>query len=136
VLLYLAQLLAERYHGFNVFQYITLRAILGILTALVFSFIVGPYMIRRLSLLQIGQQIRELGPESHFKKAGTPTMGGALILVAIAVSTLLWSDLGNRYVWLVLAVTLLFGAIGWIDDYRKLVLKNSKGLSAKAKSFW
>jgi phospho-N-acetylmuramoyl-pentapeptide-transferase len=136
MLLYLTEWLAAHYHGFNVFQYITLRAILGVVTALVFSFVVGPTMIRRLSTLQIGQQIRELGPESHLKKAGTPTMGGALILVAIAVSTLLWSDLNNRYVWLVLAVTLLFGAIGWVDDYRKLVLKNSKGLSAKAKYFW
>jgi phospho-N-acetylmuramoyl-pentapeptide-transferase len=136
MMLYLTQWLAESYHGFNVFQYITLRAILGVLTALVFSFVIGPAMIRRLSALQIGQQIRELGPESHFKKAGTPTMGGALILVAIAVSTLLWSDLANRYVWIVLLVTLMFGAIGWIDDYRKLVLKNSKGLSARAKYFW
>ena len=136
MLLYLTQWLAQSYSGFNVFQYITLRAILGVLTALVFSFMVGPYMIRRLSLLQIGQQIRELGPQSHQKKAGTPTMGGALILVAVAISTLLWADLGNRYVWIVLIVTLLFGAIGWWDDYKKLVLKNSKGLSARAKYFW
>jgi len=102
----------------------------------VFSFMVGPYMIRRLSLLQIGQQIRELGPQSHQKKAGTPTMGGALILIAVAISTLLWADLGNRHVWVVLIVTLLFGVIGWWDDYKKLVLKNSKGLSARAKYFW
>jgi len=136
VLLYLAQWLAHSYSGFNVFQYITLRAILGVLTALVFSFMVGPYMIRRLSLLQIGQQIRELGPQSHQKKAGTPTMGGALILIAVAISTLLWADLGNRHVWVVLIVTLLFGVIGWWDDYKKLVLKNSKGLSARAKYFW
>ena len=136
MLLYLAQWLAHSYSGFNVFQYITLRAILGVLTALVFSFMVGPYMIRRLSLLQIGQQIRELGPQSHQKKAGTPTMGGALILIAVAISTLLWADLGNRHVWVVLIVTLLFGVIGWWDDYKKLVLKNSKGLSARAKYFW
>ena len=136
MLLYLTQWLAHSYSGFNVFQYITLRAILGVLTALVFSFMVGPYMIRRLSLLQIGQQIRELGPQSHQKKAGTPTMGGALILIAVAISTLLWADLGNRHVWVVLIVTLLFGVIGWWDDYKKLVLKNSKGLSARAKYFW
>lgn len=136
MLLYLTQWLAHSYSGFNVFQYITLRAILGVLTALVFLFIFGPAMIRRLSQYQIGQQIRELGPQSHQKKAGTPTMGGALILVAVAVSTLLWADLSNRYIWVVLIVTLLFGAIGWWDDYKKLVLKNSKGLSARAKYSW
>ncbi|MEK7323336.1 MAG: phospho-N-acetylmuramoyl-pentapeptide-transferase [Pseudomonadota bacterium] len=136
MLLYLTQWLAQSYSGFGVFQYITLRAILGVLTALVFLFIFGPAMIRRLSQYQIGQQIRELGPQSHQKKAGTPTMGGALILVAVAVSTLLWADLSNRYIWVVLIVTLLFGAIGWWDDYKKLVLKNSKGLSARAKYFW
>lgn len=136
MLLYFTQWLAQSYSGFGVFQYITLRAILGVLTALVFLFIFGPAMIRRLSQYQIGQQIRELGPQSHQKKAGTPTMGGALILVAVAVSTLLWADLSNRYIWVVLIVTLLFGAIGWWDDYKKLVLKNSKGLSARAKYFW
>lgn len=136
MLLYLTQWLAQSYSGFGVFQYITLRAILGVLTALVFLFIFGPAMIRRLSQYQIGQQIRELGPQSHQKKAGTPTMGGALILVAVAVSTLLWADLSNRYIWVVLIVTMLFGAIGWWDDYKKLVLKNSKGLSARAKYFW
>ena len=136
MLLYLTQWLAHSYSGFNVFQYITLRAILGVLTALVFLFIFGPAMIRRLSQYQIGQQIRELGPQSHQKKAGTPTMGGALILVAVAVSTLLWADLSNRYIWVVLIVTLSFGVIGWWDDYKKLVLKNSKGLSARAKYFW
>ena len=136
MLLYLTQWLAQSYSGFNVFQYITLRAILGVLTALVFLFIFGPAMIHWLSQYQIGQQIRELGPQSHQKKAGTPTMGGALILAAVAVSTLLWADLRNHYVWLVLIVTLLFGAIGWWDDYKKLVLKNSKGLSARAKYFW
>ena len=136
MLLYLTQWLAQSYSGFNVFQYITLRAILGVLTALVFLFIFGPAMIRWLSQYQIGQQIRELGPQSHQKKAGTPTMGGALILVAVAVSTLLWADLSNRYIWVVLIVTLLFGAIGWWDDYKILVLKNSKGLSARAKYSW
>ncbi|MCC9004594.1 MAG: phospho-N-acetylmuramoyl-pentapeptide-transferase, partial [Candidatus Competibacter sp.] len=124
------------YTGFNVFQYLTFRAILGVLTALLVSLWVGPAMIRRLSQYQIGQQIREDGPKSHFSKAGTPTMGGALILVAIAIATLLWADLRNRYVWIVLLVTLAFGVIGWMDDYKKLVLRNSKGLSARAKYSW
>ena len=130
----LAEWLTERYYsGFNVFQYLTFRSILGVLTALVLSFVIGPSMIRRLSFYQIGQHIREDGPQSHLSKAGTPTMGGALILVAIAVATLLWADLRNRYVWVVLLVTLAFGLIGWVDDYRKLVLKNSRGLSARQK---
>ncbi|RFA30322.1 phospho-N-acetylmuramoyl-pentapeptide-transferase [Alkalilimnicola ehrlichii] len=136
MLFYLASLLEQYYSAFNVFQYLTLRAILGTLTALVISFVVGPILIRRLTLHQIGQQIREDGPASHLSKAGTPTMGGALILVAIAISTLLWSDLSNRYVWMVLLVTLAFGVIGGVDDYKKLLLGNSKGLSAKAKYFW
>lgn len=124
------------YTGFNVFQYLTLRAILGALTALLISLIVGPLMIRSLSMNQMGQQVRDDGPQAHLSKAGTPTMGGALILVAIAVSTLLWSNLFNRFVWIVLSVTLLFGLVGWIDDYRKISLGNSKGLSAKQKYFW
>ncbi|MCO6414214.1 MAG: phospho-N-acetylmuramoyl-pentapeptide-transferase [Thiogranum sp.] len=136
MLVYLADYLSQYHTGFNVFQYLTLRTILGVLTALLISLVVGPVMIRRLSFYQIGQQVRSDGPESHFSKAGTPTMGGALILVAIAVSTLLWADLDNRYVWVVLLVTLAFGAIGWVDDYRKLVYGNSKGLSAKTKYFW
>ena len=121
------------YTGFNVFQYLTLRGILGTLTALLISLIVGPTMIERLSHYQIGQHIREDGPKSHLSKAGTPTMGGALILVAIAVATLLWADLRNHYVWIVLLTTLAFGAIGWAGDYKKLILRNSKGLSARAK---
>ncbi len=136
MLIYLADYLSQYHSGFGVFRYITLRAILGVLTALVISFIVGPMMIRKLSFHQLGQPIRELGPESHFAKAGTPTMGGALIIVAIAISTLLWGDLENRYVWVVLLTTLAFGAIGFYDDYKKLVLKNSRGISAKAKYFW
>ncbi len=122
--------------GFRVFQYLTLRAILGALTALIISFIVGPVMIRKLTRKKIGQSIREDGPESHYEKAGTPTMGGALILVAIAISTLLWADLENRYVWVVLIVTLGHGIIGFVDDYRKVMQGNSDGLSAKAKLFW
>ncbi len=124
------------YSGFNVFQYLTFRAILGVLTALGIALVVGPTMIRRLNLLQIGQQVRNDGPQSHLVKAGTPTMGGALILVAVAVSTLLWADLTNRYIWIVLLTTLAFGAIGWVDDYRKLVLKNSNGLAPRHKYLW
>jgi phospho-N-acetylmuramoyl-pentapeptide-transferase len=136
MLVYLAEYLSQYHSGFNVFQYLTLRAIFGVLTALLISFVVGPEMIRRLGHYQIGQLVRDDGPESHLVKAGTPTMGGALILVAIAIATLLWADLSNRYVWVVLLVTLLFGGIGWVDDYRKLVLKNSEGLTARAKLFW
>ena len=136
MLVYLADYLSQFHSGFNVFQYLTLRAILGVLTALLLSFVVGPVMIRQLSFRQIGQQVRDDGPESHLSKAGTPTMGGALILVAIAISTLLWADLANRYIWVVLLVTLSFGAIGWVDDYRKIVYGNSKGLSAAAKYGW
>jgi phospho-N-acetylmuramoyl-pentapeptide-transferase len=136
MLLYLADYLTQFHSGFAVFQYLTLRAILGALTALLISFVVGPSMIRRLSHYQVGQVVRDDGPESHLEKAGTPTMGGALILVAISVSTLLWSDLSNHYVWVVLLVTMLFGAIGWVDDYKKLVKKDSRGLIARYKYFW
>ncbi len=136
MLVFLADWLSQFYSGFNVFQYLTLRGILGVLTALLISLVIGPVMIRRLSRYQIGQHVRSDGPQTHLSKAGTPTMGGALILVAIAVSTLLWSDLRNRYVWVVLLVTLAFGLIGWVDDYRKLVLRNSKGLSAREKYLW
>jgi phospho-N-acetylmuramoyl-pentapeptide-transferase len=132
----LSQFLAQFHSGFNVFQYLTLRSILGVLTALVISLIVGPPMIRYLSSYNIGQSVRDDGPESHFSKAGTPTMGGALILVAIVISTLLWSDLSSRFVWVVLLVTVGFGAIGWIDDYKKIVYGDSKGLSARVKFFW
>jgi len=118
---------------FNVFNYLTLRAILGALTALGLSLLLGPSFIRRLVRGQVGQPIRELGPETHMAKAGTPTMGGALILFCLILSTLLWSDLGNRYVWVLILTTLAFGVIGWIDDYRKLVLKDSAGLAARWK---
>jgi len=136
MLLALTDWLASYHSGFAVFQYLTLRAILGVLTALVISLVVGPSMIRRLSQYRIGQPVRDDGPESHLQKRGTPTMGGALILVSISVSTLFWSDLGNRYVWVVLAVTLLFGAIGWVDDYRKLVKGDPEGLPGCYKLFW
>ncbi len=133
MLLELFQRLALVNPDFNVFIYITLRSILSALTALAISLLLGPWFIRRMSRVQVGQPIRELGPKSHFSKAGTPTMGGALILFAIILSTLLWSDLGNRYVWVLILVTLAFGLIGWADDYRKLVLQDSRGLPAKWK---
>jgi len=136
MLIYLSEYLSQFYSGFNVFQYLTLRAILGVITALGIALIVGPTMIRHLSFKQIGQVIREDGPESHLSKSGTPTMGGALILVAIAVSTLLWADLSNRYIWVVLVVTLAFGVIGFIDDYIKLVRQDPKGLLSRYKYFW
>lgn len=136
MLLYLTDYLTQFHSGFGVFQYLTLRAILGALTALLISLIVGPAMIRRLNHYQVSQVVRDDGPESHLQKAGTPTMGGAMILVAISVSTLLWSDLGNKYMWVVLLTTLLFGAIGWVDDYKKLVKKDSRGLIARYKYFW
>lgn len=129
----LAEYLQQYESGFAVFQYITLRTILGTVTALVLSLMIGPSMIRKLSSYKIGQQVRDDGPQSHLSKAGTPTMGGALILVAIAISTLLWGDLSSKKVWVVLGVTMSFGLIGGIDDYKKLVGGNSKGLSAKAK---
>jgi len=136
MLLYLTDWLARAHSGFAVFQYLTLRAILGVLTALGISLVIGPTMIMRLARLQIGQTVRDDGPESHFSKAGTPTMGGGLILVAIGVSTLLWSDLSNRFVWVALVVTLLFGAIGWVDDYKKLVEHDPHGLRARYKYLW
>ncbi len=136
MLLWLTQSLAEDIRAFNVFNYITLRAVLATLTALVISFIVGPSMIRKLTYYKIGQSVRDDGPQAHLSKAGTPTMGGALVLVSVAITTILWADLSNRFVWVVLIVTIGFGAIGWIDDYRKVVYRNPKGLSARTKFFW
>ena len=136
MLLELSQWLAQEIRAFNVFGYITLRAMLAALTALAISFLIGPLMIRKLTYYKIGQSVRDDGPQTHLAKAGTPTMGGALILVAIVLTTLLWADLSNRYIWVVLLTTLGFGLIGWIDDYRKVVYRNPKGLSAKSKFFW
>ena len=130
MLLYLADYLMTFDGGFRVFHYLTFRAILGVLTSLVISLLIGPVMIRKLSFNKIGQSIRELGPQSHYEKSGTPTMGGTLILVAIAISTLLWADLGNRYIWVILLVTMGYGIIGFIDDYKKVIKRNSDGLSA------
>jgi phospho-N-acetylmuramoyl-pentapeptide-transferase len=136
MLLLLADYLSHYVSVFRVFSYLTLRAILGILTALSFSFIMGPAMIRWLTLVKVGQSVRSDGPKSHLSKAGTPTMGGTLILAAIFIATLLWGDLHNRYIWILLGVTMAFGAIGFADDYLKLVLKNSKGLAARYKYLW
>ena len=136
MLLWLTEYIAKFVSGFNVFQYLTFRTTVSALTALAISLLVGPTMIRQLSHHQIGQVVRELGPKSHLSKAGTPTMGGALILVAIVVSTLLWGDLGNRYIWIVLGVVVAFGAIGWVDDYLKISERNSRGLSARWKYLW
>ncbi len=126
----LAQYLQDYFSAFNFFSYITLRAVLAALTALLISFILGPRMIRKLTAYKIGQTIREDGPKTHEVKTGTPTMGGALILASTIATTLLWTDLSNRWVWLVLIVTALFGLVGWIDDYRKVVLRSPHGLTA------
>ncbi|MCH8078906.1 MAG: phospho-N-acetylmuramoyl-pentapeptide-transferase [Proteobacteria bacterium] len=136
MLLWLTEYLTQFHSGFNVFQYLTFRIILGVLTSLFISLLVGPSLIRRLNEYQIGQSVRDDGPESHLSKAGTPTMGGLLILVSIAVSTLCWADLSNRFIAVVLLVTLAFGVIGWVDDYRKVVKQNPKGLPARYKYFW
>ena len=137
MLFYLTEYLSQFETGFNVFSYLTMRAILGALTALVLSFIIGPKMITRLSVNQAGgQPVRADGPDTHLLKIGTPTMGGALILTAIIVSTVLWADLENHYIWVVLFVTLAFGVIGYVDDYKKLILRDPAGMSAKAKLFW
>ncbi len=136
MLLTLARFLAEDVRFFNVFNYITLRAVLSVLTALVFACLLGPSVIRYLKAKKVGQAVREYGPQSHLKKDGTPTMGGVLILLAIAFSTLLWADLSNKYVWIVLVVTLGFGAIGWYDDWKKVVYRDPEGLSSRWKYFW
>ncbi len=136
MLLALAQWLAQDIRFFNVFNYITLRTVLAAMTALLISFMVGPAMIRKLTAYKIGQAVRTDGPQTHLVKAGTPTMGGALILTSMAITTLLWADLHNRYVWVALLSTLAVGVIGWVDDYRKVVHRNPDGLSARAKMFW
>jgi len=136
LLYHLFDYLAKDYGFFNVFRYLTFRGILGVLTALTISLWFGPAMIRRLGYRQLSQTIRHDGPETHLAKAGTPTMGGALILMAITVATLLWGDLTSRYVWVVLLTTLGFGVVGWVDDYKKIVNKDPKGIGAKAKFFW
>jgi len=136
MLLELAEWMARHFTSLHLFQYITFRAIMAALTALAVSLLLGPALIRKLAALKAGQVVRSDGPQTHLSKAGTPTMGGLLIIFAVAIATLLWADLGNRYVWVVLAVTVLFGAIGFYDDYRKLVLKDSRGLASRWKYFW
>ncbi len=136
MLLLLADYLISIDSGFRVLNYLTFRAILGVLTALIISFAIGPVMIQKLTRQKIGQSVRDDGPQSHLSKSGTPTMGGAMILFAVAISTLLCADLSNRYIWVVLLVTLAHGVIGFIDDYKKVLLGNSVGLSARAKYFW
>ncbi|MFP6816428.1 MAG: phospho-N-acetylmuramoyl-pentapeptide-transferase [Pseudomonadales bacterium] len=136
MLLWLTNYLSEYISGFGVFGYLTFRTMVSVVTALVMSLLIGPYVIDKLSHYQIGQTVRDDGPKSHLSKAGTPTMGGAQILIVILVTTLLWGELSNRYVWTVLLVTLAFGAIGLVDDYLKLTQGNSKGLAARWKYFW
>lgn len=136
MLYWIAHLLQGQYHAFRVFQYLTFRSILAALTALLLGLICGPIMVRWLRSLQIGQMVRDDGPETHLSKGGTPTMGGILILLSVTVSSLLWGDLQQSSLWVVLLVTLGFGLVGWVDDYRKVVKKNSKGLSARWKYSW
>jgi phospho-N-acetylmuramoyl-pentapeptide-transferase len=136
MLVWLAQYLQPYFSALDVVRYLSLRAILGVLTALGVCLVLGPGFIRKLVALQIGQSVRQDGPQSHLSKQGTPTMGGALILFAIGLSVFLWSDLTNRFVWAVVAITIAYGAIGWVDDYRKVIAKNSKGLPARWKYFW
>ena len=136
MLILLAEYLQQYISAFAVFQYLTLRGILSVMTALLISLLIGPWVIRKLNYHQVGQSIRDDGPQTHLVKAGTPTMGGVLILLSIFISTLLWSDLSNRYVMAILFITLSFGLIGWVDDYRKVIEKNSTGLAARWKIFW
>ena len=136
MLLMLAKWIGHDIRLFNVFNYITLRGVLAALTALIISFIVGPWMIRKLTTLKVGQPVRDDGPQTHLVKAGTPTMGGALILASVIITTLLWADLTNRYVWISLLTLVGFGIIGWVDDWRKVVEKNPRGLASRWKYFW
>ncbi len=133
MLIWLAEYLAQFHSGFNVFQYITLRIILGVLTSLFIALLVGPFFIRRMSDNKIEQNIRADGPESHLSKSGTPTMGGILIIISMMISALCWGKLDNRFIWVALSVTLLFGIIGWIDDYMKILQRQSRGLPGKYK---
>ncbi|MEF9481957.1 phospho-N-acetylmuramoyl-pentapeptide-transferase [Ralstonia sp. 1B3] len=136
MLLALAQWLQNDYGFLRVFNYLTFRAVMASLTALVIGLGFGPWVIRRLTELKVGQAVRSYGPQTHLVKAGTPTMGGVLVLIGIAVSTLLWADWGNRFIWIVLLVTLGYGTVGWVDDYRKVVHRDPKGMSSREKFFW
>ncbi len=130
------QTLGPEFSFFRVFQYLTFRAVMAAMTALLLGLLAGPWVIRRLAALKIGQPVRGYGMETHLAKSGTPTMGGVLILLSIAISTLLWFELSNRFVWIVLLVTLGFGAIGWVDDWRKVVNKDPEGMRSREKYFW
>jgi phospho-N-acetylmuramoyl-pentapeptide-transferase len=136
MLLELADWMTRHFTAMHLFQYITFRTIMAALTSLALSLLCGPILIRKLAALKAGQVVRKDGPQTHLSKAGTPTMGGVMILFSVAIATLLWADLQNRYVWIVLAVLVSFGAIGFYDDYRKLVLKDSRGLASRWKYFW
>ena len=136
MLLALFQWLARDIHAFGVFSYLTLRAVLAAATALLIGLAAGPRVIRKLTELKIGQAVRVDGPSTHLAKSGTPTMGGALVLISIAATTVLWADLSNRFVWVVLLVMLAFGWVGWVDDYRKVVYKDPRGMSSREKYFW
>ncbi|HWW04136.1 phospho-N-acetylmuramoyl-pentapeptide-transferase [Collimonas sp.] len=136
MLLWLAQNFQQEFSFLRVFNFITFRAVFATLTALMIGLIAGPGVIRMLARLKVGQAVRTDGPQTHLIKSGTPTMGGVLILIAIGISTLLWSDLSNRFVWIVLVVTLGFGTIGWVDDYRKVVYKDPNGMRSREKYFW
>ena len=136
MLLMLADWLEQYIRAFNVFGYITLRAVLAAMTALGIGLFLGPAVIRKLTEMKVGQAVRDDGPQTHLVKSGTPTMGGALILLAIGTTTLLWADLTNRFVWAVILVTMGFGAVGWVDDYRKVVDRDPRGLPARWKYFW
>ena len=130
------QSISPEFGYFRVFQYLTFRAVMAAVTALLIGLIAGPFVIRRLIALKIGQPIREYAMQTHLSKSGTPTMGGVLILLAIAIATLLWADLSNRFIWIVLLVTLGFGAVGWADDWRKVVHKDPEGMRSREKYFW
>ena len=136
MLQWLAQYFQQDYGFLRVFNFITFRAVFATLTAISIGLIAGPYVINMLTRLKVGQAVRTDGPQTHLIKSGTPTMGGVLLLISIAISTLLWADLSNRFIWVVLVVTLGFGAIGWVDDYRKVVFKDPKGMASKEKFFW
>ena len=136
MLVWLATLFSQQFHFLSVFNYLTLRAILSVLTAFIIALCLGPMMIRLLSRYKVGQVVRDDGPASHLSKSGTPTMGGLLILKTVTLTTLLWANLSNHYIWLVLFVMIGYGGIGFIDDFRKLVLQNTKGLPGRWKLFW
>lgn len=136
MLLWLFEQLAGYHSSFQVVRYLTLRSLLSVLTALGIGLVLGPVMIRKLQALKYGQAVSSYAPEGHAKKMGTPTMGGVLILLSIGISTLLWADLSNPYVWIVLAVMVIFGAVGWADDWIKIRYKDNAGLPARKKFFW